>query len=306
MATNQHDFPTVRRSAMSRAVHRKSTWILGVPIVLVLATAGGMFGYLQYMNGKTTAPLSFSDVPDTLQPDSGTTATVPSAAAKKPGTAVAPAKAGTTSAAPAAGGSASTAPVKTVATSAPVTAKSQPAATSASPVEGRWLVGSGSRAGYRMDYSAPVGGGTRVGRGTDVTGEFTIVGTTLKAATFAVDMRTVKCDGGDACTTHVNEMMDTANRPYERFTLTKSVDLKSIPADGKVIKVSLTGKLTLRGVTRAVTFPLSARRHSGRIEVLGSIPVNRDDYKIPDSGQPGFDIDKDGFIELLLVFDRKK
>jgi polyisoprenoid-binding protein YceI len=171
-------------------------------------------------------------------------------------------------------------------------------------MDGRWVVGAGSIAGYRMGYSTPLGRGTRVGRTDKAPGEIVISGTTVPSGTFSIDMRTVECDAGSSCTEHVNQMMDTEHHPFETFVLSTPIELGNIPAAGQQITASVTGQLTLRGVTRVTTFSVKARRNGGRIEVLGSIPVNRDDYGIPDSDEPGFTIDKDGTIEFLLMFDR--
>lgn len=308
--STQHDYPgpTPARGALRRLLHRKLTWLLVLPLVLVLLGYGGMYAFVQYQNSNAPAPLSFGDLGESAESND----TAPSTAATKP--------AGTSSAAPAVAlPSASVAAKPTASAGTGSGAKAAPAPATKAPtaqqtraaksdVEGRWRIGSSSVAGYRIGYSTAGVRGTRVGRPADgvtvVSGEFLISGTVLQSAKFAVAMAKVECDGGQQCTDHVNEMMDVANHPNETFALTKAVDLGSIPADGKQITVKITGNLTLRGVTRSVTFPLTARRHSGRIEVLGTIPVNRDDYKIPDASEPGFSIDKDGVIELLLVFDR--
>jgi hypothetical protein len=57
-------------------------------------------------------------------------------------------------------------------------------------------------------------------------------------------------------------------------------------------------------VTRTVVFPLQARIHEGRIEVLAHIPVRWDEYGIPDPSTPLARVDDHGEIELLLLFDR--
>lgn len=293
------------RGVVRRAIHRKSTWIVLIPVLLVVVAGGGFFAYLSYLNSNAPAPLSFADAPP-LPGDQGAAlatpeaTTVDGAPVELPPADAGAADGGATS--PSAGGAA-------VAPSGQASGGKAPSAgTSRSEVEGRWIAGPNSLSGYRIGYSAVGVKGTRVGRtkaGDGATkGEFNIAGTVLQSATFSVEMRKVECDGGSQCTDHVNEIMDVANHPHETFSLSKPVDLGSIPADGQQIQVSITGQLTLRGVTRSVTFPLTARRNGAHIEVLGSIPVNRDDYKIPDSNEPGFSIDKDGLVELLLVFDR--
>lgn len=295
--------PGPLRARARRALRRKRTWIVGVPVVLLVAGFLAAYSYNRYLNAHVPPPLSFGD---TLiaQPqqhlDGGTPDTGGSAST---GPAVAKVSHGSTPTAAARATERAASDGSPTSATRPATSASK--APAASPIEGSWKTGSGSVAGYRIGYSSPVGGGTRVGRTDAVTGEMRIVGTTVQTARFSVDMRKVTSDGGSTCDDHVRQLMDTDHYPYETFVLSTPIELKSVPADGKQVTVNVTGKLTLRGVTRSTTFPLTARRNGGRIEVLGSIRVNRDDYKIPDANEPGFTIDKNGTIELLLAFDRQ-
>jgi len=274
-------------------------------VLLVGGVLGGGFAYNAYLNSKTPPPLSFGDAlgsgsvdaPASAGPSAGAT----TAAKPAPGAATT----ATSAPKPAAATRAVTAPQ---AATRPNTV-TQPKATSApaatSPIEGAWQVTSGSVAGYRIGYSSPVGGGTRVGRTDAVTGDMRIVGSTVQTTKISVDFRKLTSDGGDTCDTHVREIMDVANHPFESLALATPIDLGSVPADGKQVSTKVTAKVTLRGVTRSETFTLTARRNGSRIEVLGSVPVNRDDYQIPDANEPGFTIDKKGTIEVLLAFVRK-
>jgi polyisoprenoid-binding protein YceI len=253
------------------------------------------------LTADVPAPLSFSDAPALAAAAPASTA--PAAAVPVPGAAKA-AKAATTTivTAPPATAPPTAAPRAATTTKAAPAAAAPAAATS--PVEGTWTLVSSSLAGYRIGYSSPVGDGTRVGRTNAVTGQMGVHGSTVQSARFSVDFRQVECDGGSTCTQHVQQIMDVDHFPHETFVLTSPIRLGSVPADGTTVTTPVTGKLTLRGVTRTVTFPLTARRNSSRIDVLGSIKVNRDDYQIPDANEPGFHIDKNGTIELLLTFAR--
>ena len=64
-----------------------------------------------------------------------------------------------------------------------------------------------------------------------------------------------------------------------------------------------TGNLTLRGITKSVTFDLTAQRVGNNVKVNGNIPVVFADYKISNpSGGPATTEDH-GVIEFLLVFE---
>jgi polyisoprenoid-binding protein YceI len=68
------------------------------------------------------------------------------------------------------------------------------------------------------------------------------------------------------------------------------------------INASATGDLTLRGVTKSVTFPVTARRNGANLEVTGSIPVVFADYNIPNPSSAGITTEDNGVVEFLLVF----
>jgi polyisoprenoid-binding protein YceI len=71
-----------------------------------------------------------------------------------------------------------------------------------------------------------------------------------------------------------------------------------------------TGKLMLHGVTRAVTFTLTAERSTAKdggtqIEVVGDIPVLFSDYNVQNPSVGGFVTTQDhGLLEFLLVFSK--
>jgi len=65
--------------------------------------------------------------------------------------------------------------------------------------------------------------------------------------------------------------------------------------------VEITGDLTMHGVTRPVTFEVTARITGGRLGVLGSIPVVFTDFDIADPSLPAIRVEPDGLIEFVLV-----
>jgi polyisoprenoid-binding protein YceI len=70
------------------------------------------------------------------------------------------------------------------------------------------------------------------------------------------------------------------------------------------VEVEATGDLTLHGVTREVTVPLTARLRGSTFAVDGSVTVTFTDFGIDDpSGGPA-SVGTDGELEVLLVFTR--
>lgn len=70
-----------------------------------------------------------------------------------------------------------------------------------------------------------------------------------------------------------SRIMSTDQFPTSTFTLASPIALGSLPGDGATVGAKATGDLTLRGVTKSVTFDVKARRSGDRIEVNGAVPV---------------------------------
>ena len=67
----------------------------------------------------------------------------------------------------------------------------------------------------------------------------------------------------------------------------------------------LEGNLTLRGVTKSVTFELTAsRKGSDTIAVQGDIPITWSEWGIPEPSFGPAQVASDGEIEFLLVLTR--
>ncbi len=171
-------------------------------------------------------------------------------------------------------------------------------------IEGRWTVTTGSQAGYRVKEVLFGQDAEAVGRTDGVTGTLEIAGTTVTATEVVVDMTTVTSDESRRDGQFQGRIMDTATHPTATFALTEPIELGSVPADGEEVTHTVTGDLTLRGVTKSVTFDLTARRNGASIEANGSILINFDDYEIPDASGGPASVGRDGELELLLVFAR--
>jgi polyisoprenoid-binding protein YceI len=169
------------------------------------------------------------------------------------------------------------------------------------PLAGTWKVLSGSStAGYRVDEVLFGQTTTAVGRTNDVTGQIQIVGTDVTGGQFTVGMTTIKSDQSSRDARFQGPIMDTAQFPHATFNLTAPIPLGKVPADGEIIHVPASGKLTLHGRTRTVTVPLSARRTGDVIQVSGSIPVVFADYDIANPSQSFVTTKDHGTVEFLL------
>ena len=175
---------------------------------------------------------------------------------------------------------------------------------------GTYSVGSGSVVGYRVNEVLLGQSTTAVGRTTSVTGHLTIAGSTATAAAFSVPMDTVHSDKSERDGQFDGRIMDVSQYPTGTFTLTSPIDLAPLPATGVIKSYTATGKLTLHGATRTVTFTLTAERSTAKdggaqIEVVGHIPVLFSDYNVQNPSVGGFVTTQDnGLLEFLLVFSK--
>jgi polyisoprenoid-binding protein YceI len=177
--------------------------------------------------------------------------------------------------------------------------------TSTASLAGTWQISPGSQAGYRVKEVLLGQNNIAVGRTSHVKGDLTIKGSTVTAAAFTVRMDTIHSDQSQRDVQFDGRIMDVATYPTGTFTLTRPIALAPVPAAGAIKTYSASGKLTLHGHTRLVTFPLKAERTGAKIEVAGSIPVTFADFGI---GNPSFGsfvtTQNHGTLEFLIHFAR--
>ena len=170
---------------------------------------------------------------------------------------------------------------------------------------GTWNAGSGSVVGYRVKEVLFGQNHVAVGRTGSVTGHITISGTAVTAATFTAQMATIKSDESERDVQFRGRIMDTSAYPTGTLTLARPIALGPLPAAGAVRAYRATADLTLHGQTRTVTFPLSAERTAGQIEVSGSIPILFANWDIPNPSFTGFVTTQNhGVLEFLLKLAR--
>lgn len=164
-----------------------------------------------------------------------------------------------------------------------------------------WTIDAGSSVGYRVAevlFGVTTEG---VGRTDAVSGGITIVEQTMTEALFEVDVASITSDDGRRDNQFRGRIMDTATFPTASFVLTEPIALGVDAVDGSTAEVDIIGSLTLRGVTREVTASVTAQVASGRIGILGSIPVVFTDFDIVDPSIPGITVEPDGLVEFVLV-----
>jgi polyisoprenoid-binding protein YceI len=270
-------------------IMRNKLWLkilIGVVAVAVLAATAGPFVYIHFI--KKDAPKTVETQGLPTRSSSDTAITVPS----------------------------STVPSSTVTTTAVTTTAVTTAAAATSTTAS---AATGAAENYTLTMSADIaknyvgyrvtevlfGQHTQgVGRTTKVTGSLSLAGAAITAAEFTVDMTTLKSDEDNRDRKFQGEIMQTSTYPAATFTITKPIELGSVPADGTQITASATGDLTLHGVTKSVTLEVKTQRNGNIVDVLGSTNVKFADYKINNPSNGAVTTEDNGTIEFLLTFTK--
>jgi polyisoprenoid-binding protein YceI len=183
-------------------------------------------------------------------------------------------------------------------------------------IEGTWTVdtetgeftyedATGTFAGFRIEEELnSIGATTAVGRTDAVTGEVTIEGTALTAATFEVDLSTITTETSRR-DDEVQDALETDEFPTATFTLTDPVELGETAADGEPISVTATGDLTIHGETRPVELAIEAQLLNGTIVLVANTELTFSDYgvEVP-TGGPVVSVEDDGILEAQILLIR--
>jgi polyisoprenoid-binding protein YceI len=184
------------------------------------------------------------------------------------------------------------------------TSSPPPSSSAPATLDGTWKIARGSLAGYRVQEILFGQSKEAAGRTDEITGSFTLNGTTVSEATFTVDMASMTSDESRRDNQFRGRIMDVDTYPTSTFRLTEPIVLEAIPADGVQGTARVSGELTLRGTTKTVTFDLSGRRTGGTIQIAGSLRIVFEEWDIPNpSGGPAQTSDE-GILEFLLVFNK--
>jgi len=168
-----------------------------------------------------------------------------------------------------------------------------------------WITTEGSEVGYRVSevlFGIDTEG---VGRTEDVTGSVTLIDTTMTEAEFTVDVASMKSDDGRRDGQFRGRIMETQTFPTASFTLTSPIDLGITATEGATLDTTISGELTMHGVTNPVSFEIAAKIEGNRLGVIGTIPITFVDYDIVDPSITGITVKPEGVIEFVLVFSRQ-
>ena len=171
---------------------------------------------------------------------------------------------------------------------------------------GDGVLDAGSYVGYRVQEElATIGAKTAVGRTPAVTGSFAFSGTTLTAGEIVADVTQLTSDDSRRDGAIRRQALETGTFAEASFILTEPVDLGVDPANGEPFTADATGDLTIHGVTRTVTVPISGQLVTDTVVVVGGIEIAFADYDI-DKPTAGIvlSVDDIGEMEFQLFLAR--
>ena len=184
-------------------------------------------------------------------------------------------------------------------------ARSTGAAGSAT-AEGRWTVTErGSFVGYRISERF-VGGLAdieAVGRTSDVRGGLTVDGRTARAISIEADLASLASDKAPRDNYLRTNALQTATYPTARFVAAGPVALPPL-VRGEEFERTIDGELTLHGVTRPFSLPVTARWDGAAVFVIGSAPIVLAEYGIATPRTPVVTVQDEGTLEIQLVLRR--
>jgi polyisoprenoid-binding protein YceI len=250
----------------------RSRLIIAAAAVIVAIAVGGFVVYDQVLRGDSAAALAL--------PTASTASSAPTASAV----------------------AASGAPAASTGTSA----------ASGGEVAGTWNVAADSVAGYRVreQLANLPAESDAVGRTDQVTGSITVetsgTATTLTAASLSVDMTTLASDKTMRDNRLRRQGLETDAFPTATFRLTAPVEVPAAALTGIPSDITLTGDLTVHGVTKSVQIPAQAQLVDGTIQVAGSLTFPLSDYAIvaPNIGGLIVSIEDNGTLEFLVNFTK--
>ena len=172
---------------------------------------------------------------------------------------------------------------------------------------GTWAVqGGNSFVGYRVaETLASIGATTAVGRTSDVEGSLDFDGNAITAVEVTADLTTLTSDKSMRDGQLRTQAIETGTYPTATFVLSSPITIGEAPADGEAVTQTVTGELTLHGVTRTVEIGIEGALQDGLLVVVGSTEIQFADYDIDQPvSMSVVSIEDHGTLEFQLIFEK--
>lgn len=179
-------------------------------------------------------------------------------------------------------------------------------ATGTASADGRWTVTEdGSFVGYRISERF-VGGLAdieAVGRTSDVRGGLTVDGRSARAVSIEADLGSLASDKAARDNYLRTNALETGTYGTARFVAAGPIALPPLTR-GAEFERTIDGELTLHGVTRPLSLPVTARWDGSAVFIIGTAPIVLADFGITTPQTPVVSVQDRGSLELQLVLRR--
>jgi polyisoprenoid-binding protein YceI len=123
----------------------------------------------------------------------------------------------------------------------------------------------------------------------------------VTAASFEADLSQLESDEGRRDNRIRSIGLESDTYPTATFVLTEALEVPAEALTGATVDVTLTGELTIHGVTKSVSIPAQARLNGDRIEVVGALTFPFSDFDMTPPDVAGFvQVEDDATLELLI------
>ncbi len=192
------------------------------------------------------------------------------------------------------------------------TSSSTPSPEPAAILAGPWTIAPPSTAGYRVREKLTVLPATSdaVGRTTAITGNATLraVGPELilESVSVTADMAQLKSDSPMRDNRIRVLGIESDRFPSASFQLASPVTVSAQAQEDTEVRITISGSLTLHGVTKPVDLPVTAHLSRDEIMVVGSLTFPWGDFNMRAPSVAGFvTIQSDPTMEFSFVLGRE-
>jgi polyisoprenoid-binding protein YceI len=143
----------------------------------------------------------------------------------------------------------------------------------------------------RLPVESDASGTTQDGAGPDITGELYVTPqglATSSKSTFRVDLTTIRSDESlrDRFVRDNTLQTNTGNNRYADFMIDSVTGFPANYVEGQEVQLTLSGQMTIHGVTKPVTFQVKARRAGEFLTATADSQFNMSDFGITPPNVP--------------------
>jgi polyisoprenoid-binding protein YceI len=167
-------------------------------------------------------------------------------------------------------------------------------------VDGEWVVGAGSEAGFRAERTdVPEDDAVLLGVTSDVDGTFRVRAGELESGSIAVELATIRT-GSAAADRQLRQALETDLYPTALFSLTTPLDVSELETTTDPVQLEAVGVLTLRDETEPVTVALEVQRSAEGLVASGAIGVTFSDFGVAVPPDAPVQVRDEGTVEVRL------